>query len=81
MLRAKTMPDETFNTLYIEAIAETVLVGWEGLQDDDGTLIPYSKEKAVEILSNPEYEDFKKLVLDLADEQAVFSAEVTEDTK
>ena len=80
-LRLKSMPDALFEKLYNEALAETVLLGWKGLEDDAGKEIPYSKEKAIELLSDPVYADFKELVLGLAGEQAVFAAESVEQTK
>lgn len=38
----------------VRSLAEAVLVDWRGVEDDDGTPIPYSVEKAEEILRMPE---------------------------
>ena len=81
MLRTKTLPDQTFELIYTEAVAETILLGWKGLEDENGVEIPYTKEKAIEILSDPQYIDFRTLILDLAGEAAVFAKEAVEDTK
>jgi hypothetical protein len=80
-LRMKQLPDATFEKIYNQAIAETVILGWKGLEDADGKDIPYSKEKVVELLADPVYSDFKELLLGLASEQAVFAAESVADTK
>ncbi len=41
-----------------QAVAETVLLDWRNLENDDGTKIPYSKEKALEVLKkHPEFEE------------------------
>ena len=32
------------------------IVGWSGLEDENGKQVPFSKEKAIELLSNPELE-------------------------
>lgn len=37
------------------AFAEAMLLGWEELTDDNDAPIPYSKEKARELLTNPDY--------------------------
>jgi hypothetical protein len=34
--------------------AAAVIVGWSGLEDENGP-IPYSKEKAIELMATPEY--------------------------
>lgn len=80
-VRNGSLDEKIFAKLYNEAVAETILLGWKGLEDDNGAEIPYTKEKAIEILTNPEYEEFKALVVDLANEQAVFSKEAVEATK
>lgn len=39
------------------------LLDWEGVEDDDGKPIPYSRDKANELLTNPEYVKFRDGVL------------------
>lgn len=78
-IRNKNLPDEVFETIMNHAIADAVLIGWDGLQDENGVNIPYSKEKAFEIMSNPAYKDFKDSIVDLANEFEAFrAAEVAE---
>ena len=36
------------------AASEGVLVGWDGIEDDDGNRVAYSQEKAQEILTDPD---------------------------
>ncbi len=43
-----------FSELDTRAIARTVLLDWDGLEEEDGTPIPYSVEKAEEILLDPD---------------------------
>lgn len=80
-LKQNTLDDEVFEDLVNKAYVEAILLGWEGLEDDNGNEIVYSKDKAYEILSNKEYASFKQLVVDLANEQAVFAKELKDDTK
>jgi hypothetical protein len=55
------MPEDEWNKLHNEAIAETILLGWEGLEDEEGNVPEYSVELAVEWLTK--YKEFKKIVL------------------
>lgn len=43
-----------------QAVADTILVDWEGLQEDDGSPIPFSPAKSRELLLS--VTDFYKLV-------------------
>ena len=39
-------------------LRDTAILDWEGLEDEDGKPLPYSKEQANEYLTNPETRDF-----------------------
>jgi hypothetical protein len=43
-------------------LADTVLLDWEGLEDDDGKPLPYSAEIAKKMLLDPEYVAFRNAV-------------------
>lgn len=47
-------PDE-FDRITAILLRDTALLDWEGLENVDGTPLPYSKEQAYEYLTNPEY--------------------------
>lgn len=40
-----------------QAAAEHILLGWEGITDDEGNEIPYNKETALKWLRDPELAD------------------------
>lgn len=73
-------PDALLERLNAEHTAEAILVAWEGLQDEDGVDIPYSKAKALELILNPVYRDFKDQVLSLAREAETFRKDLVKDT-
>jgi hypothetical protein len=73
--RANSLPDEVADELMIEAIARTILVGWEGVEAD-GKPLPYSYENAKALLS--EVPDFRQLVWGFANEAATFRREQEE---
>ena len=79
-IRNKTLADSVFEKIMNEAMADSILLDWEGMEDDQGDVIKYSKEKALEILSDPAYADFKQLVSDLANEQETFRSEALQET-
>lgn len=76
----KNMDDEVFeNDIHNKCIAKHILLGWRNLTDADGKEIPYSEELAYEILCDPKYLTFRKLVVDLSNEEEVFKAEEKEE--
>ena len=53
-----TLPAETAQELLCRAMAEYILVNWEGVEDN-GVVVPYSKETAFQALNtNAELRDF-----------------------
>lgn len=46
--------DERSQRQQVELITRTLLVDWEGLSDESGSDIVFSRERAVELLSDPE---------------------------
>ena len=42
---------ELANTIMIEVFAETVIKDWEGITDEDGNVMPCTKENAVTLLT------------------------------
>lgn len=71
--------DEDLEEFVKVAVAETVLVDWRGMQDDDGSEIVYSKARSVEILSDPVYSDIFDFVMDVAGDAAIFRQSAVED--
>lgn len=55
-----------------EVVAETILLGWENLLDDNDVEIPYSKEEARKAL---EIEDFFKEVIELSQQRELYALE------
>ncbi|MGJ0508857.1 MAG: hypothetical protein ACR652_17360 [Methylocystis sp.] len=60
--RIKGLDTKTSDSINARLLAETVLVDWSGLEDDDGAPLPFSKAKALEILTNPSFVVFKNAV-------------------
>lgn len=75
----KSVSDDLFLEIQNRCIAKHVLVDWRNLQDDNGVDIPYSYEKAYELLQDPENTDFRKLIVDLSEESEVFRKEALEE--
>lgn len=77
---AKTLEDETATRLMAEAFAEAVIVDWEGVKDEAGNDLPFTKANVVKLLVDlPEF--FKNLQ-DQAGDAANFRAEqIAKDTE
>lgn len=48
--------------LGLQLLVETILIDWDGIEDEDGSPMVYSKGKANEILSDPNLVTFRKAV-------------------
>ncbi|MBB76531.1 MAG: hypothetical protein CMJ75_18660 [Planctomycetaceae bacterium] len=62
-------------------VAEYILVDWRGLEDDDGNPLPYSIEKATEMLRDDRYRDVYDWVLNQANNGDFFLATEAEDAE
>lgn len=51
--RIKGLDTATADAINARLVAETVLVDWGGLEDEDGSPLPFTKARALEILSDP----------------------------
>jgi hypothetical protein len=58
----KQNADELFEKAQQALAGEFVLLGWDGIEDEDGTPIPYSKETSIEWLQDPELGDLYNTV-------------------
>lgn len=68
------LDEKTSANIMAGLLAEHVLLGWEGL-DEDGSALPYTIENAKRILADPEYKDFRALIVNLASTQELFHKE------
>jgi hypothetical protein len=58
--------------------AKTILLGWEGIDDEDGNPIPYSPENALTFLTDPELVHLWDFVLSAAQNVAAYRRSVLE---
>lgn len=52
----------TMEKINTTLLVEAVLVDWSGIEDDDGQPLPFSKEKAASVLSDPGLVVFRNAV-------------------
>jgi hypothetical protein len=69
-LRLGTLEVKTAEELTARAMSRHVLLGWENLQNDDGSDIPFSQDKAYELLTT--HRDFFRMVSDFANDASLF---------
>jgi hypothetical protein len=77
-LRRGTMDEKIGLEILRKATAKYILLGWKGLDDDTGIEIPYSEEKALELLQT---RDFFDEVVDIANDMDTFKSEDNEDAE
>lgn len=64
--------DEMLERLSVEAMAEAILLDWQGFKED-GQAVAYSPENAQRMLTA--YKDFRELVAGLSTDMALFQEE------
>jgi hypothetical protein len=74
-VRTGTMSEELAGRILRDCFADAILLDWEGLQDDDGNAIEYSRERAAELLAIP---DFMSMVEDFASSRELYKREAEE---
>lgn len=60
---AGALDPEENDRMISTCLLEIGLLDWDGLTGEDGKPIPYSKERAAELLTQPEYRSFRNAVL------------------
>jgi hypothetical protein len=53
---------EASDRIFVECLAQTVLIDWTGVEEDDGSPIQFSREVALKIMLTPELAPFKHAV-------------------
>lgn len=77
--RLKNMPEHEADALMAKVVVETILLDWQGLTLG-GQEVPYSKAKAIELLTSRKFRSFRELVESLAKDDEQFRlAEMEED--
>lgn len=76
--RGEKMPDAIADGIVTQAMADCILLGWEGLMVN-GKELPYSRDAAKAALSDPRLRVFRGWVLDQASQFQNFRLENFED--
>ena len=51
-LKMGTLSDEKAHALYTEVYAESVILGWEGMEDEEGKKLPFTKENVIKVMND-----------------------------
>lgn len=54
---------EVTDAMQTRLIVETILIDWRGLEEDDGAPVPYSRDMATKLLTDPNYRAFRAAVI------------------
>lgn len=74
--RRGRLQDEVAEKITIEAMAEALLLDWEGIEEE-GEVVAYSKENATRFLTD--YPEFRNMVYGIASDAEVYRQELLED--
>lgn len=77
-IRRGTLGNEKAEELLIQAMADSIVLDWQGLEED-GKVVKYSKEECVRVLK--EYKDFRDHINDLAGSIALFKLQADEESE
>jgi hypothetical protein len=72
-IRRGTLGNEKAEELLIQAMAECIVLDWQGLEED-GKKIKYSRDECVRVLK--EYKDFRDHISELANSMELFKREM-----
>ena len=73
MQRTGTVPDDIQRKIFVDAIANTILLDWDGFTNDNDQPVPYSVDAAIQYLTD--MKDFRELVVEMAAEAETFRDE------
>lgn len=76
-IRAGALPLDELLKITVACMAEFILRGWDGIEDDAGNAVPYTVETATDYLLT--VRDFRELVTNLSEQQSLFRAVAVED--
>jgi len=76
LMKADRMPLREMNKLLKQVYAESVVLGWEGVTDREGNVMPFSAENCIRLFDD--LPDLWEDVLEQARNSAIFRREVLE---
>jgi hypothetical protein len=79
-IRNGTVSTQVLATIGRKVAAETILLGWEGIEDDQGKEWTYSIDHALEILTEQEFQDLAGWVLSKANDETIYQNELDDDS-
>lgn len=77
-LRNNNLPDDVASEIISKVMAKTILLGWEGIEEDSVTVV-YSQKEALRLLT--EYKDFKGRIQGIAQSMEIFKTQEDEETE
>jgi hypothetical protein len=76
LIQADKLDRETGDRIMRETYAETIVIGWKGVQDRDGNDLPFTKENVIKVFTD--LPAFFRDVVQQAQNEALFRAAVRE---
>ena len=81
VLRSKNADtSDLFEKITKEACASTILIGWKNIEEEDGSTVKYSAEKALEYFNDPALHDFYQFVMMSSGDREEYRLEIAEES-
>jgi len=77
--RGKDVAPEVEDRIQINLLVDTLLKDWKGLPGEDGKEVPYSKETAKLLLTDPELKELKEEIIGYSEEFEAYQENLNED--
>lgn len=75
------VPEDVAERQTLTVACDALLVDWRGIVDDKGKAVPFSKEKARQLLADPRYRHIVGQIVDVAIEDAAYKPGAEKDAE
>lgn len=77
--RGKDVASEVEDRIQLDLLIDTLLKDWKGMPGDDGQDVPFSKDAAKELLSDPVFKELKDEIIGFSEEFEAYQDEMDEE--
>lgn len=77
-IQTESLKPEDLETINVKVQAQTIFLGWEGVDEDDGSPMKYSAARAEEILRDPQYEEVQRAIARMSNQLHMYRVRAEE---
>lgn len=80
-IREESISMDELNELLLEVRAETILLDWKNIEDENDKAIPYSVEQAIKFFKDPELKDFYNFVVTISESSERYKKDLVKEAE